>query len=151
LTGRREGYYTDYQGTPQELISALKWGYLYQGQWYKWRKQRRGTPSRDLKPATFVLYLQNHDQIAHSGYGLRCHLLTSPGRYRALTAVWLLGPGTPMFFQGQEFAASSPFCFFSDFPEELARLTSQGRAQFLSQFPSLAQPEMQVCLPDPSD
>jgi maltooligosyltrehalose trehalohydrolase len=151
LTGRRGAYYRDYQGTPQEFISALKWGYLYQGQRYTWQQQRRGTPAFDLKPATFVTFLQNHDQIANSGRGRRCHVLTSPGRYKALTALLLLGPGTPMLFQGQEFAASSPFCFFADVTGELAQLTRQGRATFLAQFPNLAHPDMQACLPDPTD
>jgi len=151
LSGRREAYYTDYLGTPQELISALKWGYLYQGQRYMWQQKRRGTPSLDLTPAVFVTFLQNHDQIANSGRGLRVHLLTSPGRYKALTALLLLGPGTPMLFQGQEFTASSPFFFFADYPGELARLTRQGRAAFLSQFPNLAQPDMDARLADPTD
>jgi maltooligosyltrehalose trehalohydrolase len=151
LTGRREAYYTDYHGTPQEIISALKYGFLYQGQYYQWQGKRRGTPTLDLPPAVFVTFLQNHDQIANSGLGLRIHLLTSAGRYKALTAVLLLGPGTPMLFQGQEFAAASPFFYFADFAGELARLTHQGRAEFLSQFPSLAQPDMQARLPDPAD
>ena len=151
LTGRRAAYYSDYRGTPQEFISALKWGYLFQGQRYMWQQQRRGTPAFDLKPATFVTFLQNHDQIANSGRGLRCHVLTSPGRYRALTALLLLGPGTPMLFQGQEFAASSPFCFFADCTGELAQLTRQGRTAFLSQFPNLTQADMQARLPDPTD
>jgi maltooligosyltrehalose trehalohydrolase len=63
----------------------------------------------------------------------------------------LLGPGTPMLFQGQEFAASSPFFYFADFAGELAQLTQQGRAKFLSQFPSVAQPDMQERLRDPAD
>jgi maltooligosyltrehalose trehalohydrolase len=151
LTGRHEAYYTDYWGTPQEFISAFKWGYLYQGQRYTWQKQRRGTPAFGLKPATFVTFFQNHDQIANSGRGLRCHLLTSPGRYKALTAVLLLGPGTPMLFQGQEFAASSPFFYFADFPEALARLVCQGRAESLKQFRSLDNPAMQAGLPHPED
>jgi maltooligosyltrehalose trehalohydrolase len=151
LSGRREAYYTDYLGTPQEFISAFKWGYLYQGQRYMWQQKRRGTPSLDLAPAVFVNFLQNHDQIANSGRGLRAHLLTDPGRYKALTALLLLGPGTPMLFQGQEFAASSPFFFFADCTGELAQLTRQGRAAFLSQFPSLAQPDMHARLSDPTD
>jgi len=97
-----------------------------------------------------VTFLQNHDQIANSGLGLRCHALTSPGLLRALTALLLLGPGTPMLFQGQEFAASSPFFYFADFAGDLARLTAEGRATSLSQFPSLAQPEMQAWLVDPA-
>ena len=108
LTGRNEAYYTDYLGTPQEFVSAVKYGYLYQGQWYSWQEKRRGTPALDLPPAAFVTFIQNHDQVANSGRGLRAHQLTSPGRYRAMTALLLLAPGTPMLFQGQEFAASTP-------------------------------------------
>jgi maltooligosyltrehalose trehalohydrolase len=151
LTGHNEAYYTDYHGTPQEFISALKWGYLYQGQRYKWQKQRRGTPTFGLKPATFVTFIQNHDQIANSARGLRCHQLSSPGRYRAMTALMLLGPGTPMLFQGQEFAASSPFFYFADHNDELKQRVARGRAAFLSQFPSIACPEIQSHLPDPGD
>jgi maltooligosyltrehalose trehalohydrolase len=105
-----------------------------------------------LKPATFVNYIQNHDQVANSGRGERVHRLTSPGRYRAMTALLLLAPGTPMLFQGQEFAASSPFLYFADHKDELAPQIYQGRVDFLSQlsqFRSLAGEEMQGCLPDP--
>jgi maltooligosyltrehalose trehalohydrolase len=151
LTGRNEGYYTDYRGTPQELISALKWGYLYQGQRYLWQKQRRGTPTFDLEPAAFVNYIQNHDQIANSGFGSRVHQLTSAGRFRAMTALMLLAPGTPMLFQGQEFAASTPFLYFADHKPELAASVKQGRAAFVAQFRSTATPEAQALLPDPGD
>jgi maltooligosyltrehalose trehalohydrolase len=151
MTGRNEAYCSDYHGTPQELISALKYGWLYQGQYYTWQQKRRGTPALDLQPGVFVTFLQNHDQIANSARGLRAHQLTSPGRYKALTAVMLLGPGMPMLFQGQDFAASSPFFYFADFAGDLAQLTQQGRAKFLSQFPSVAQPDMQARLRDPTD
>lgn len=151
LTGRSEAYYSDFLGNPQEFISTVKWGYLYQGQRYSWQKKRRGTPVLDQPPARFVTYIQNHDQIANSGRGLRCHLLTSPGRYKAMTALFLLAPGTPMLFQGQEFAASSPFLFFADHKPELAKLVRRGRTEFLSEFRSLALPETQACLSDPSD
>ncbi|MGH9768822.1 MAG: malto-oligosyltrehalose trehalohydrolase [Blastocatellia bacterium] len=151
MTGRNEAYYCDYLGKPQELISAIKYGYLYQGQWYKWQKNPRGTPGLRLPPVTFVTFIQNHDQVANSGRGERCHQLTSPGRYRAMTALALLGPGTPMLFQGQEFAASSPFLYFADHKGELGRLVRVGRAEFLAQFPSLAAPEAQAMLADPCD
>src|SRR5262249_48055358 len=101
MTGRNEAYRSAYFGLPQAFISALKYGYLFQGQIYSWQQQRRGTPALDLPPACFVIFLQNHDQVANSGRGLRCHLMTSPGRYRALTALLLLAPATPMLFQGQ--------------------------------------------------
>ncbi|HZH85120.1 MAG TPA: DUF3459 domain-containing protein, partial [Phototrophicaceae bacterium] len=149
--GRNEAYYTDYHGTPQELVSALKWGYLYQGQRYSWQKQRRGTPAFAVSPTAFITYVQNHDQVANSAWGLRLHRLTSPGRYRAITALLLLAPATPMLFQGEEFASSSPFLFFADHRPGLAKAVRKGRAEFLSQFRTLATQEMQRLVPDPAD
>jgi maltooligosyltrehalose trehalohydrolase len=150
VTGRREAYYTDYLGTPQELLSAVKRGYLYQGQCSAWQKKRRGSPTRGMAPARFVAYLQNHDQVANSARGERLHKLTSPGRYRAITALLLLAPATPMLFQGQEFGASPPFLFFADHRPELARSVRRGRAEFLTQFASIATPEIRTRLADPS-
>jgi maltooligosyltrehalose trehalohydrolase len=151
LTGRREAYYTDYRGTAQELVSAVKYGYLYQGQWYSWQEQRRGQPGLDVPPAAFVTFIQNHDQVANSARGLRAHLLTSPGRYRAMTALTLLAPGTPMLFQGQEFAASAPFLYFADHNPDLAKMVHAGRGEFLAQFQALADPLMAEVFAPPHD
>ena len=149
VTGRGEAYYTDYKGSPQEFVSSAKYGFLYQGQRYRWQRARRGTPALDLGAGSFVNFVQNHDQIANSARGFRVHQLTSPGRFRALTALLLLGPATPMLFQGQEFASSAPFHYFADFPEELARLVRKGRAEFLAQFRSVATREARECLAAP--
>ena len=137
-TGLREAYYTDYRGAPQEFVSMAKSGFLYQGQRYMWQKKRRGTASGAIAPRRFVAYLQNHDQIANSARGARIDRLTSPGRYRALTALLVLAPHTPMLFQGQEFASSAPFLYFADHDGELAEAVAKGRRDFLSQFPSIA-------------
>lgn len=137
-TGACEAYYTETRGTPQELISALKWGFLYQGQFYAWQKKRRGTPAFDLPAHAFIQFLQNHDQVANSARGQRLHELTSPGRYRALTALMLLTPCTPLLFQGQEFAAASPFLYFASHGGELDELVRSGRHEFLTQFPNMA-------------
>jgi maltooligosyltrehalose trehalohydrolase len=149
LRGRNEAYYSDFLGTARELLAACKYGFLYQGQWSQWQKSPRGTPARDLPPWAFITFLENHDQVANSLDGLRIHQLTSPGRYRALTALLLLGPGTPMLFQGQEFGATAPFLFFADHEPELARLVHAGRRKFLSQFPSLAASESVKAVDDP--
>jgi maltooligosyltrehalose trehalohydrolase len=151
VTGRADAYYSDHRGTAQEFVSALKRGFLYQGQWYSWQKKARGTPVLNMPPAKFVNFIQNHDQVANSGSGKRIHLLTSPNRYRALTALFLLAPQTPMLFQGQEFAATSPFFYFADHKDEISCLVAQGRSDFLAQFRSLATPEMQARLPNPGD
>jgi maltooligosyltrehalose trehalohydrolase len=137
LTGRREAYYHDYRGTPQELCSALRWGYLYQGQHYYWQKKCRGQSALELGAQSFITYLQNHDQVANSISGDRINALTSPARLRALTTLWLLSPPTPMLFQGQEFAASTPFFYFADHNRELSPTVHSGRKEFLRQFPSI--------------
>ncbi len=137
-TGKRGAYYKDYLGTPQELLSSLKYGFLYQGQWYTWQSQRRGTSTLGTNPAAMIAFLQNHDQIANSARGQRLHELTTFGRLKALTAITLLGPATPMLFQGQEFAASAPFLFFADHKPEIANSVRAGRAEFLAQWRNLA-------------
>ena len=114
LTGKNVGYFSDYSGKPQELISAAKYGFLYQGQALSWQKVLRGTPTFGVPTEAFVCFTENHDQIANTGTGDRPRFQTSPGRYRAITALLLLGPWTPLLFQGQEFGASSPFLFFAD-------------------------------------
>ena len=151
LTGRREAYYSDYNGSPQELVACAKYGYLYQGQWYTWQKQRRGTPGLDLPGSAFVSYMENHDQVANSAFGLRLHQISSPGRYRALTALTLLGPATPMLFQGQEFASSAPFLYFADHADALGESIRNGRREFLQQFQHLRDPEVLEALPPPGD
>jgi maltooligosyltrehalose trehalohydrolase len=153
LTGRREAYYTDYFGTPQEFISCAKHGFLYQGQIYSWQRGRRGTLTTGFSPDRFVIFIDNHDQVANapSGLGARVHQQTSPSLYRAVTAMWLLLPGTPMFFQGQEFAASSPFMYFADHDGDLGAAVQAGRAQFMSQFRSAAARPLVEELPDPRE
>jgi maltooligosyltrehalose trehalohydrolase len=151
LTGHHEAYYSDYRGRPSEFVAAAKHGFLYQGQRYQWQRNARGTPTFDLPAESFVVFLQNHDQIANSGTGERCHALTSPGRLRAMTAYFLLMPGIPMLFQGQEFGASSPFFYFADHESGLSHDVREGRRRSLAQFPSLATSEMRAELADPGD
>jgi maltooligosyltrehalose trehalohydrolase len=151
ITGRAEAYYSDTRGEPQEFISAAKYGYLFQGQPYHWQRQPRGTPAWGLSPSAFITFLENHDQVANSARGMRVHQLTSPGRWRAMTALMLLMPGTPMLFQGQEFSASAPFLYFADWESDLADLVRKGRRKFLMQFPSMGEYGEKGSLDDPCD
>jgi maltooligosyltrehalose trehalohydrolase len=152
LTGRNEAFCTDYSGSPQEFISAAKYGYLYQGQPYSWQKSQRGTPSFGIPPEAFVAFIENHDQISNNPRGERLRFRASPGRYRAMTAFLLLGPWTPLLFQGQEFGSSSSFAFFTDVGDsDMREAIRKGRFEFLAQFPSMANDEMQRNLPSPSD
>ncbi|HZZ28816.1 MAG TPA: malto-oligosyltrehalose trehalohydrolase [Pirellulales bacterium] len=151
LTGANPAYYSDFSGTVEELAASVKRGLIYQGQHSRWQNKRRGTPTTGLPAWAFVSFLENHDQVANSPTGQRLHQLTSPNRYRAMIALWLLMPQTPLFFQGQEFAASSPFLFFADFSGQMAAAVVAGRAKFMSQFPSLSSQEAQRKLPNPTD
>jgi maltooligosyltrehalose trehalohydrolase len=151
LTGKTDAYYSDYGGSAQEFVSVAKYSYLYQGQHYRWQQQRRGTPTFGIRQTRFVNFIENHDQLANSAAGARTTALTIPGRHRAMTALLLLGPQTPMLFQGQEFAASSPFLYFADHNAELAKSVRKGRGDFLAQFPNIALDEIRSRLPDPGD
>lgn len=151
LTGKREAYFTDYLGNSQEFISSLKYGFLYQGQYYNWQKKNRGSPGLDLPFYSMMIFLENHDQIANSGYGRRLHQRADPGNYKALTALFLLAPNTPLIFQGQEFGSSRPFCYFADHSPNLSLIVKKGRKKELAQFPRLGIKEVQKILPNPDE
>jgi maltooligosyltrehalose trehalohydrolase len=151
LTGQNEAYCTDYDGTANEFAAMARWNLLYQGQWYSWQKQRRGTDARAYPSSGFVCFLENHDQVANTGRGARLHQLSNKARWRAMVSLLLLGPNVPMFFQGQECATTSPFTYFADHEGELAEAVRKGRLEFLSQIPSLTDAETHEVLPDPAD
>jgi maltooligosyltrehalose trehalohydrolase len=151
LTGTHDGYFHDYCGRAQEFISAAKYGFLFQGQHYFWQKKSRGSPALHAPARQFIGYLQNHDQVANTFYGQRVHELTSAGRLRAMTALLLLAPHTPMLFMGQDFAASTPFAFFADHEAALQEPVRRGRSEFMRQFARYGTPAAQARLLDPSD
>lgn len=150
LTGSRDGYYMDYTGRAQEFVSCVRRGFLYQGQWYHWQKQPRGLPAPDLPAWSRIVFLQNHDQVGNTFVGERVSSYVSQQLYRALTALTLLAPQTPMLFMGQEFGASTRFMFFADHNEELAPLVLGGRRKFVGQFRAYADPRVQALVPDPA-
>jgi maltooligosyltrehalose trehalohydrolase len=152
LTSRKQAYFGDYRGAPQEFISAAKHGFLYQGQAFSWQKALRGTPALDIASEAFVCFIENHDQIANIGTGERLRFQTSAARYRAMTALLLLGPWTPLLFQGEEFGASTPFLFFADIGDASVRdAIRRGRAQWLAPFLSVTQQEALTTLSSPDD
>jgi maltooligosyltrehalose trehalohydrolase len=150
LTGNRDGYFQDYTGRAQELLSATRRGFLYQGQYYAWQKQPRGSPLRHQPPWRCVHFIQNHDQVGNTFIGHRLHQFSPPSRYRAITALLLLGPQTPLLFMGQEFLSSRRFEYFADHNPQLRELVHAGRRKFLRQFASYAGADSQAHIPDPS-
>lgn len=138
LTGRAEAYYSDYTGSAEELLACAKHGVLYQGQRSFWQRKPRGSPSWGIERWQRITFLENHDQIANSGFGRRLIEIADPAMLRALTALILLTPGTPMLFQGQEFGSTRPFLYFADHQGELGASIARGRGDFLAQFPSVS-------------
>lgn len=148
LTGKREAYFHDYCGRPQEFVSAVKRGFLFQGQYYHWQRQGRGQRLRTARNSC-VHFLQNHDQVANCPGG-RPNLVAGAGRYRALTGLLLLGPQVPLLFMGQEFGATTPFHFFAEHAQGLRDRVYAGRREFLSQFPGVASDAGESLVPDPA-
>jgi maltooligosyltrehalose trehalohydrolase len=151
LTGRYDGYLNDHRGRAQEFVSAVRHGFLFQGQYYRWQRKSRGSPVTLQPASSFVIFLQNHDQVANTLYGVRLPGLTSPSRLRAMTALLLLAPQTPLLFMGQEFGCTSPFPFFADHVASLAPAVHAGRRQFVAQFKAFAGRQAQASVLDPAD
>jgi maltooligosyltrehalose trehalohydrolase len=130
LTGEHAGYYGDYQTARLDLARALASGFVYQGEISEfWGNKPRGEPSGALPPATFVNFLQNHDQIGNRPLGDRLESLARPQQIEAALAVTLLAPMIPMLFMGEEWGSSVPFPFFCDFKGGLADAVRKGRRQ----------------------
>jgi malto-oligosyltrehalose trehalohydrolase len=153
LTGERDGYYRDYAREPARLLGrALAEGFAYQGEASEHRGGApRGEPSASLPATAFVDFLQNHDQIGNRALGERITMLANEDAVRAATAVLLLAPAIPLLFMGQEWAASTPFLFFSDFGEELGRAVTEGRRREFAAWPAFSDPATRARIPDPQD
>jgi len=151
-TGERDGYYADYADDPAAgFARALAEGFIYQGQPSAFRGgEPRGEPSTALPPTAFVSYLQTHDQVGNRAFGERIHALGDPVLVRAAFACLLLSPHVPMFFMGDEFAASSPFLYFCDFGPELASAVAEGRRAEFGGFAAFADEAARARIPDPN-
>ncbi|MBI4492576.1 MAG: malto-oligosyltrehalose trehalohydrolase [Chloroflexi bacterium] len=149
LTGDHEGYYQDYQGTLAEVARIINQGFLYEGEWSRFWGAARGTPARQQPPWQFLYCLENHDQVGNRALGDRLHHALDLDRYRVASALLLLVPYTPLLFMGQEFAASSPFQYFTDHGPELGRLIAAGRRQEFAAYAAFADPASAARIPDP--
>jgi len=97
----------------------------------------------------FVICVQNHDQVGNRALGERLHHQIDLASYRAAVALLLCAPETPLLFMGQEWAASSPFLFFTDHHPELGRKVTEGRRKEFKQFAAFSDPKMRARIPDP--
>lgn len=151
LVGTHEAYFSDYRGVASEWLACARWGVLFQGQHYAWQKQPRGTPGLRLPRSTCIHFLENHDQVANTDRGRRLVGLARPADLRAMTALLLLLPATPMLFQGQEFGSRRPFVYFADHDSPLREAVRAGRQAFLGQFHRLRDPDVQAFQAAPHD
>jgi len=150
LTGETDAYYTDFAEQPtHKLARLLGEGFVYQGEATR-HGHKRGEPSAHLSPTSFVLFLQNHDQIGNRALGERLVQLCPPEALRAATALLLLSPMIPLIFMGDEWGASEPFLFFTDFHDELADAVREGRRGEFADFAAFADPAKRERIPDPN-
>lgn len=134
LTGERDGYYADFGSLPL-LAKALRQAWVYDGTWSSHRGRHHGRPPTGLKGYRFIVSTQNHDQVGNRAAGERTSALMSEGRLRIAAALVLTGPFTPLLFQGEEWAASTPFQYFTDHRDaELAAAVSHGRRHEFAAF-----------------
>ncbi len=150
LTGESEGYYESFQDPAEQLARAMSEGFVFQGEVSPHHKAPRGEPSADLPSTAFVICLQNHDQIGNRAMGERLTQLADPQALRAATALLLLSPNIPLLFMGEEFGAKTPFLFFTDHNEELAKLVREGRRREFAHFAAFQDPERRAQIPDPN-
>ncbi len=145
LTGERNGYYADF-GSLKQLAKAYTDGFVYDGQYSKFRGRSHGTPTRDLPSEQFVVCAQNHDQVGNRAQGDRLSSLVDFEALKLVASAVLLSPYVPMLFMGEEYGERAPFLFFSDFEDSaLQAAVSRGRREEFAVFGWSGE------VPDPQD
>ena len=147
--GDAHSYFSDFQGTTSELATVIRQGWLYTGQYSKNMKHERGTDPSNVPMHRFVVCIQNHDQVGNRAMGDRLHHAIAPDAWRAASVVLLTAPMTPLLFMGQEWAASSPFQYFTDLEPDLGKLVTEGRRKEFAAFPDFSDERARERIPDP--
>jgi maltooligosyltrehalose trehalohydrolase len=134
LTGEKGGYYSDF-GKLEDLAKALQQAFVYDGKFSKHRRRTHGRPSEGLNGHRFLGYLQNHDQAGNRAKGERSSQLMSLGKLKIGASLVLTSPFLPLLFQGEEWGATTPFFYFTDYQEpELANAVRDGRCREFAAF-----------------
>eukprot|EP01103_Thecamoeba_quadrilineata_P014016 TRINITY_DN4049_c0_g1_i1.p1 TRINITY_DN4049_c0_g1~~TRINITY_DN4049_c0_g1_i1.p1 ORF type:complete len:628 (+),score=121.19 TRINITY_DN4049_c0_g1_i1:51-1886(+) len=151
ITGEQESYLGNFTGTPEELKDTLENGWHYRGQVPPKAEEKhgRGTECKQLPPYAFVYCISNHDQVGNRAFGERVTVSCTPAGYRAASSLLCFGPYTPLLFQGQEWAASTPFLFFTEHNEHLGPLVTEGRRREFKGFAAFNDEESVKRIPDP--
>lgn len=149
VAGDHEGYFCAYSGAVSDLVETLHKGWFHEGQHALRERRARGTPAAGLPSHAFVHCIQNHDQVGNRAMGDRLNHVVALPVYRAVSALLLLSPYTPLIWMGQEWAATSPFQYFTDHPDALGRLVVEGRRAEFRNFSAFADPVARERIPDP--
>ncbi len=149
LAGDRDAWFGDFDGTTDDIATTLSNGWFYSGQVAPHFARARGTDSTGVPMSRFVVFLQNHDQAGNRAMGDRLHHAIDPAAFRAASVLLLLAPETPLLFMGQEWAASSPFRYFTDHHPELGRAVTEGRRREFRHFAAFSDPAASASIPDP--
>jgi maltooligosyltrehalose trehalohydrolase len=152
LTGESDNYYRNYSEQPaRKLARMLAEGFVYQGEASPTHDgAARGTPSAQLPPHAFILFLQNHDQVGNRAFGERLTKLADGAALRAAVMLQLLSPQIPLLFMGEEWGSRSPFLYFTDFHAELAGAVREGRRKEFAASAAFADPGQRARIPDPN-
>ena len=149
VAGDAHGYYADFAGHTRELATVIEDGWLYSGAHSAHLNGPRGTHPGRVPMHRFVVCVQNHDQIGNRADGERLHHQVPAAAWRAVSVLLLTAPMTPLLFMGQEWAASSPFQYFTDLEPGLGALVTSGRRAEFADFPEFSHPDARLRIPDP--
>jgi maltooligosyltrehalose trehalohydrolase len=134
VEGERKGYYEDF-GSFERLAKSLMKMFVYDGVYSRYRKRTHGRPVRGLSAHRFIGFIQNHDQVGNRATGDRLEHVVGFERAKVAAGLMLMAPFIPMIFQGEEYAASTPFQYFADHDDpEMAKAVSEGRRREFAAF-----------------
>jgi maltooligosyltrehalose trehalohydrolase len=129
-----KGYYDDF-GSFADLAKSLTEVFVYDGAYSKYRRRTHGRPVEGLSAHHFVGFIQNHDQVGNRATGDRLEDIVGLDRAKVATGLVLTAPFIPLIFQGEEYAASTPFQYFADHEDpEMRRAVSEGRRREFAAF-----------------
>jgi maltooligosyltrehalose trehalohydrolase len=149
LTRERDGYYAAFDPGVADLARAIERGWLYEGQRFASWAEARGKPAGDLPAQAFVYCIQNHDQVGNRALGERLTRAISLDAYCTASTLLLFLPMTPLLFMGQEWAASTPFLYFTAHEPELGEQVVRGRREEFKSFSAFADEAARERIPDP--
>jgi maltooligosyltrehalose trehalohydrolase len=134
LTGERDGYYVDF-GEFSQLAKAFRDGFVYSGQYSRYRRRRHGSSSAGLATGRFVVFSQNHDQVGNRMRGERLGHSAGPEQLKLAAGAVLLSPYLPLLFMGEEYGESAPFPYFIHHGDpELVAAVRRGRQEEFAAF-----------------